>query len=149
MSIRAYAQERIQKLDLSGGPKSWSDLWHIRLPLEAVEDPYRATTREDVLALMQVHEELARAVAALPQAYQLFILIDEHSYRDNAVYFHTANPNGTPFPLSIPSTGALAAAAAELCSPLTERNWRVVVHHIDGVAYYHAYDPAIGLPLTR
>jgi len=149
VSYRSYVRKRIEKLDLSGGPKSWFDLWHIHLPENAVDDPYRPTNKQDVLDLMQIYDEMRSALAKFTKAYQLFILIDENCYRENAVYIHTENPNRTPFPLRIHSSGELSLRSLEICAPLTELNWSVFLYDAGEAPLCYAYNSAIGVPLIQ
>lgn len=82
----------------------------------------------------------------LSAPYQLFILIDPLRYRENAVYLHTANPNGTPFPLRIEEDHEVELDV-ELCTPLIEREMNVLKKVTDDGPLYYAFDRSIGRPL--
>lgn len=78
--------------------KKWCDLWHTHVDWDGIGNKSWVDRRKHVNALLRM---LCRARLELAQASlpcQLFVTIYPHSSADDAIYLHTANPNGTPFP---------------------------------------------------
>lgn len=78
--------------------KQWCDLWHQHFDWDGVGDegwrPRRAYVSALLNALARARLELRNAA----QPCQLFATIHPKSSMDDALYVHTPNPNGTPFP---------------------------------------------------
>jgi hypothetical protein len=87
----ARAKRALDQRDYAG----WFDLWHLHLDWKAKgnrsgED--RAAVAKFTYMLLNHAESLAHG-----RAIQVFATICEDT-GDNAVYLHSANPHGTPFP---------------------------------------------------
>jgi hypothetical protein len=81
------------------GPKQWCDLWHQHFDWKGFGDKGWLHRRRHLTALLvalsRARQELTNA--AIP--YQVFASLHLNDSGSDAIYVHTENPNGTPFPI--------------------------------------------------
>ena len=105
------ASARIAELD----PRGWFDLWHTHLDWNSKANrDGRQVARRLVRLLGQAHERMKSRESAV----QVWATVCE-STGDSAVYVHSENPNGTPFPHDFGDVmwGQTAAEVREAVSP--------------------------------
>lgn len=71
--------------------------------------------------LCRARLELAHA----SQPCQLFVTIYPHSATDDAIYLHTANPNGTPFPHQFADSSVVASLPPLLAGRINLEHYQV------------------------
>lgn len=81
--------------------KQWCDLWHQHFDMDAVGDGSWRLRRLHISALMQALGHARRELQAQGQRHQLFACINIGESGQDALYVHTENPNGTPFPCEL------------------------------------------------
>ena len=89
------------RVDLAA--KGWCDLWHTHFDWNSFGNLSWVHRRRHLNVLLRA---LNRARAELSTATcpnQLFALIHPGSSADDAIYVHTANPNGSEFPCVFPN----------------------------------------------
>jgi hypothetical protein len=81
------------------GAKQWCDLWHQHFDWKGFGDTGWLHRRRHLSALLVA---LSRARQELTNAgipYQVFASVHPNDSGSDAIYVHTENPNGTPFPI--------------------------------------------------
>jgi hypothetical protein len=81
-------------------PAGWYDLWHDHPDWDAEgneTDEHRSVVASETIRLMKL---LEGRLAKRPEPWQVFASFATATIEDAAVYVHTPNPNGTPFPHS-------------------------------------------------
>jgi hypothetical protein len=145
----AKEKAAVDRLDLSGGPNSWFDLWHIHIDWSG-EGNKDWETRQKLLAeLLELYSYLKLRLKTFEQPFHLFIVLDGIDSGQDAVYVHTANPNNhAPFPLLIPHDPSLRPAprVEEYISSLGME--MLAYNTTDGPVFY-LFDPGVGVPLGR
>lgn len=84
------ALERIAKLDMT----SWFDFWHEHPDFKVRANRAKPMVATLTYSLLKKTESLASTRA---QPIQIWATLCENT-GDNAIYVHSPNPNGTPFP---------------------------------------------------
>ena len=84
-------------IDLREG--NWFDLWHEHFDWEGYGEFSVRHRREHLAAMFVAFERAVRQLAGFKGPAQVLISIAPQHLSDNdALYVHTPNPNGTPFP---------------------------------------------------
>ena len=91
-----FAKARQYCVDLPA--KQWCDFWHEHFDWCGYGNHSHADRRRHLRALFMAFERATRELAAQPMPHQLFLNISRRDAGCDALYVHTANPNGTPFP---------------------------------------------------
>jgi len=91
--MKKKAQQCFNGLDSSG----WFDYWHCHIDWEGKGDT-RPENREAAIALgfeiLKIAEDF---ISSVPGPIQCWWFVHKHAWED-AVYLHSPNENGTPFP---------------------------------------------------
>jgi hypothetical protein len=80
--------------------KNWCDLWHQHFDWEGFGDRGWVHRRKHVGVLLGALRRARVELSEHKEPYQLFALIYPHSSAEDAIYVHTPNPNGSPFPIA-------------------------------------------------
>jgi hypothetical protein len=91
----------IENFDFSGGENSWFDLYHIHIDDIGLGNKSWKSRKQHLDALFMVADKIEDKLRSYPNAFQYWIEISERDSREDAIYIHTTNPNGTLFPTSI------------------------------------------------
>lgn len=91
----------VESLDFSGGNQSWFDLYHIHVDGTGFGNKSWRSRKQHLDALFRIAGRVEAKLANLPVEFQYWIQVSECDSSEDAVYIHTANPNGTEFPISI------------------------------------------------
>lgn len=98
---RYYARlrERAATFSVDLGPASWYDLWHTHFDWRGHSHGSGRARRAHLDALFTAFRRVLVQAADSTIAVQVFVSIasDRESEQD-ALYVHTPNPNGSPFP---------------------------------------------------
>lgn len=130
-------------LDFSGGPKSWFDLWHYH-PTE--QKHCKLSLEKQINILITEFRKLQQRLSEYQNPYQTWILLDVNSCIENAVYIHTENPNGSPFPINFTDEAEETKdkAIRKYIEDLGYRSFSQM--HEDGPLIF-IYDENVGLPI--
>jgi hypothetical protein len=125
--------------------KQWCDLWHQHFDWRGYGNHSHADHRHHLRALFLAFERARRELATQPIPHQIFLYISAGDAGSNALYVHTANPNGTPFPRAFSGVRELRHVPGllrGLCN--TEHYWIGSEHTNDGLWYIiQARDPTM------
>ena len=90
-------------------PKQWCDLWHTYVDWEGQGNASWRERRRYLSALLLMLARARKELRQYGKPYQVFALVYPRSSADDALYVHTPNPNGTPFPCEHTDAKRLAA----------------------------------------
>ncbi|MBI2894135.1 MAG: hypothetical protein HYY06_11340 [Deltaproteobacteria bacterium] len=138
------------------GPGSWWDLWHYHADWPGWGNVRWSYRLAHLRALAIVFRKVIDAMASIPTPFQTWVLLDVDDAGQDAVYIHSPNPNGSPFPLPTGGVWESAGIVHELMTVLlpglelrvNRRSWRV--EDEDGSRLrtaYLVYSPVAGTPL--
>lgn len=91
----------IEKLDFSGGDNSWFDLYHIHIDNSGLGNKSWKSRKQHLDALFRIAQKIEDRLSNYSKDFQYWIEISENDSYEDSIYIHTANPNGTEFPISI------------------------------------------------
>ncbi len=127
MKLARRVDETAEWLDPSG----WYDLWHDHPDWDAEgneTDEHRSVVAAETIRLLHLLEE---RLSARSDPYQVFASLATATSEDAAVYVHTPNPNGTPFP-HVFDGFVSAAGTPSWLSPHLESPQYVVLEGLSG-----------------
>jgi hypothetical protein len=93
------------KLDFSGGPGSWFDLWHTHVDWDGKGNKDWKTRKKYLREILEMFDEFKRDLQTYPYDFQLWIIVDENDSAQDSVYIHTKNPNVENFPIKLKADG--------------------------------------------
>ena len=116
---RAYYRELMHKsrnFEVRMDQKHWCDLHHEHFDMRGKGDGGRVARTRHLNALLRALRRARIDLSLQSQPFQLFAYIDIKNSGNDALYVHTPNPNGTPFPspieeVSTPAGGPPVLAA--------------------------------------
>jgi len=103
------ARRSVERLDVHG----WFDLRHTHIDWKSIGNRHMETRAEVARQTYALLRHAERHFLARTAALQIFATICEDT-GSNAVYVHSANPNGTPFPQAFPGADWNVALPPEL-----------------------------------
>jgi hypothetical protein len=85
------------KLDL-GGPNDWYDFWHYHFDWRGQGNKTGRERNEHLKATFTAFEKVLEQLKNYRKPYQVWLSFAAHNSYQNALYFHTPNPNQDNFP---------------------------------------------------
>lgn len=92
------AQDKVQHFQLDVNEQDWYDLWHLHLDMQGEGNVSEEKHREFIAAHLELFRRLQAQVGSFSKPWQSWIAIDPNDSAQDAVYFHTPNPNHDNFP---------------------------------------------------
>lgn len=133
--IKRYLAEReritldnIEKLDITG----WFDLWHAHPDFKMKGNKARNMVAEVTYSLLNKMELLA---LKREEPIQLWATLRENT-GDNAIYMHSKNPNGTPFPYAFEGVEWGVAEPPEAAGLIDNTHEIGKIEYEDEVVYF-------------
>lgn len=138
------------KLDFSGGPKSWFDLWHTHVDWDGEGNGDWEKRKQFINELLNLYEEYKIKLKEYPLDFQLWITIDDSDSGQDAVYIHSKNPNSDNFPINVPGNSKIRTQNKELKVFLKNSSLEIIKYEPeDGSGdIYYLYDKKIGIKLN-
>jgi hypothetical protein len=91
--------EQAKHFVLDGSEASWYDLWHTHVDWDGVGNDSKETRAIALRALFVMFDRALSQTKAWTKPANVWVLFVPGNAEDDALYVHTANPNGsTPFP---------------------------------------------------
>lgn len=137
----------MNKLDFSGGPNSWFDLWHTHFDWEGDGNKSWKKRVAYLEELLKQYQSLKKKLSTYPKEYQLWIAIYELDSSQDAVYIHTKNPNADNFPLKVKGDKHIKTKNKDLRKFLEEANFELIRFKVDGGDVYELFQRNVGIPL--
>jgi hypothetical protein len=135
-------------LDLSGGPKSWFDLWHTHADWDGKGNNDWGARKNALNQLFETFNSLKLRLRKYPHAFQLWIMIDEGDSGNDSVYVHTKNPNAENFPVKIEIDRKITIKDKDLKQFVDSLDFeKIRVQTSDGDIYY-LFGKHIGISLV-
>ncbi len=97
-SLSSNAHYKAQHFQLDVGEQDWYDLWHLHLDMEGEGNTSEEIHREFIAAHLELFQRLQVQAMKFSNPWQSWIAIDPSDAAQDAVYFHTPNPNHDNFP---------------------------------------------------
>jgi len=141
-------EKLFKHLDLSGGEKSWFDLWHTHADWKGDGNNDWLTREKFIGELVDFYMDLKSKMKDFPRDYQLFILIIEEDSSQDSVYIHSKNPNDDNFPLKITKAENFVVKDRKLKNYIDSLAFTVIPFIYDNEQQYYLYDNKAGIPLT-
>jgi hypothetical protein len=88
-------------LDFSGSEHSWFDYYHLHIDNIGLGNRSWKARKHHLDALFDLAVKVEAKLQHYPKDYQYWIEIDEKDSVEDAIYIHTQNPNGSPFPIKL------------------------------------------------
>ena len=103
----------------------WCDLYHQHFDMPGKGNEGRVHRTRHLNALLTALCRARIELAQLEQPHQLFAYVDLKNSGNDALYVHTPNPNGTPFPSPIEAVSTPAAAPPLLAARIDSSRYEV------------------------
>ena len=99
---KLYRRAEEFHIDL-GGLDDWYDLWHVHFDWYGRGNKKGKARAEHIKALFTAFENILNQTKTYQKPYQTFLSFNETDSSQDAIYFHTPNPNETNFPYTFES----------------------------------------------
>jgi hypothetical protein len=116
--------------------KSWFDMWHRHIDWEGDGILSRQHRTFELWALFKTLHRFEHETRHMRERCQVFVYVNEHTPGNDAVYVHTPNPNGTPFPYVPQVDRWLTATPVWLARHVCLERYVLGVRTSDGERYY-------------
>jgi len=129
MHDRAYYRKLRRKAEgfrVNLAAKTWCDLWHEHFDWDGKGNDGWLARRKHLRALLAALRRARAELRSSSQPHQLFALVHPRSSGDDAVFVHTPNPNGTPFPHEFAGYRAVPALPPLLAGRVDRSLYRVL-----------------------
>lgn len=121
---RLMKKSRSYVVDLAS--KQWCDFDHTHLDWEGKGNEGRVHRVRHLNAHLRALRRARVELLSHPTPYQLFAVIDLSASEDDAIYVHTANPNGTVFPAEFDSAYQEASPPPLLACRVDRSHFKVL-----------------------
>ena len=139
--------QKAQTFSLSLGGGGWFDAWHYHADWPGYGNLGWRHRKLHIEALCLVFRNISLQVADSSSPYQLWLYLDLQDAGQDAVYFHTPNPNQANFPMVLPNVtwgfSELEQLLAQWLAPLP---LRAGIGVWEGNQQFYVYSMAHGHP---
>jgi len=133
----ARLKERAATFEVDLGPLQWYDLWHQHFDWHEYAQRCHRYRRQHLEALFTAFRRVLQQASEAGRPVQVFVSIaPESEPGQDALYVHTPNPNGTPFPHSFERVNWQAAPPMFIRSFVDEEPWEVGALEQDGSTWW-------------
>lgn len=122
--FKLQREARSFRVDLAR--KQWCDHWHTHFDWDGFGNMGWAHRRRHLNALLVALGRARRELATCGMPCQLFATVHPRSSTDDAVYVHTENPNGSPFPLDFGYATPLSVLPPLLSGKVSSNHYSVL-----------------------
>lgn len=152
-------QRRIEAHRFETDPAAWWDLWHTHVDWRGRGNGSWSCRLDYLHLLAAWYAKISAWGAATKRPFQSWIALHEEDAGQDAVYLHTPNPHGTPFPwiaCTLPDPDSPLRATFERLLPDLElrfaRRTGAVVDEIEGTTHasciHLIWSPSVGASLA-
>lgn len=120
--LRRKLAKDLPSLDARQLPDNYGDLWHWHPESEGYGNLSAGFRRKQVALLLSTLVAHRETLQLRFKDLQTFVLLAPSS-RDDALYVHTPNPNGTPFPLRVEGLRRSVELERTLATWWPEQEW--------------------------
>jgi len=137
LSAWAFRDVLIQEMSKKSPDfSSWFDLWHRHLDWEGDGDLTRQHRNLALWALFKTLHRFEQETRSVRERCQVFACIHEQEPGSDAIYVHTPNPNGTPFPYEPQVDTWLARAPSWLAGRISLERYDLGMSEHEGKKSY-------------
>jgi hypothetical protein len=105
--------------------KHWCDLYHEHFDWDGKGNASKTDRVKHLNALFRALRRTRVELSTYGRPYQLFAYIDLDNSANDALYVHTPNPNGTPFPNPIESISVVVQAPPVVAARINVAEYEV------------------------
>jgi len=105
--------------------RQWCDLYHEHFDWDGKGDENRFHRARHLNALFRALRRARVELAGCNQPYQLFAYVDLKNSTNDALYVHTPNPNGSPFPSPIERISVVAQAPPLIMAKINAKYYEI------------------------
>lgn len=141
--------DKITWLDFNDD-NTWFDNWHLHFDWHGYGNTSFKRRKPHLDKLFRHFDLLEEKTRALKIDFQLYAVLYEWSSYDDALFLHTANPNGSEFPLELENPiKDNILKNAPLCDYITALTSYEKLFFDEEEPYCVLYKEGIGVPLAR
>jgi hypothetical protein len=133
----AMALAKAAHFTVSIGEEDWYDLWHTHPDWEGDGNASLDARQPFLSALFTMLDRLRRQSASFAKPSQVWALVNEDDSANDAVYFHTRNPNADNFPVDFDFLDFQASVPAWLDAHVDHGIYRVGAALREGQMEYY------------
>jgi hypothetical protein len=122
------------KLDL-GGPNDWYDFWHHHFDWRGQGNKSERERNEFLKATFSAFENVLEQLKEYKEPYQVWLSFAANDSYQDALYFHTPNPNQNNFPY-LYDDFVWSSESPALLAPHMKSEYEVGVAQFDGITWY-------------
>jgi hypothetical protein len=130
-------QSDAESFVLDVGEDEWYDLWHTHVDWDGIGNESLEARRLHLKALFTVFERIQTQVRNYPHPYQTWVVVDEADSSQDAVYFHTKNPNTDNFPIDFSFVDWNVVCPQMLVEFVDSNRYEVGWSEYEGVVSYY------------
>jgi hypothetical protein len=97
-NLSSISHSKTQEIKLELGEKDWYDFWHIHLDMNGDGNSSEEKHREFIIENLTLFQNFREQANNFKKSWQCWIVIDPTDSSQDAIYFHTENPNHDNFP---------------------------------------------------
>jgi len=142
-------KETIDKLDFSGGKKSYFDFWHLHVDFAGDGNKDWETRKKFLDEQLKAFAYLKTKLDVYPHQFQIWICIDEEDSSQDGVYIHSPNPNSEYFPHTVEDNKNMKIKSNSLRDYITNSGLSVIRSTNLDTNYYFLFDETFGVSLTK
>ncbi len=120
-TLRHKAEEFHTSLN---GPDDWYDLWHTHFDWYGRGNKKAKARAEHIKALFTAFEKLLNQTKTYQKPYQAFLSFCDTDSSQDAIYFHTPNPNKNNFPYTFEGV-EWGVTVPSFLSPFMKDNYEI------------------------
>ena len=139
----------IDKLDFSGGHRSYFDFWHLHVDFDGDGNKNWKTRKKFLDEQLKAFDYLKTKLVDYPHKFQLWIGVDEEDSSQDGVYLHSPNPNNEYFPHIVDNDETIDFKSNELRDYVNNCGLNVIKSKSLDTNYYLLFDKSFGIPLTK
>jgi hypothetical protein len=139
----------IDKIDFSGGERSFFDFWHLHVDFDEDGNKDWKSRKKYLDEQIKAFYYLKTKLVNYPHSFQLWIGIDEDDSSQDGVYIHSPNPNNDYFPHLVDNDEKINFKSLELRDYLINSGLTLIKSTNLDTNYYFLFDKSFGTPLTK
>jgi hypothetical protein len=129
-------EREVREFQLELGEHDWYDLWHLHLDFDGNGNISRDEHRKYISLALELLNRIEGQAKVISRPWQSWIIINPSDSSEDAVYFHTPNPNKDNFPYDFSEIGWEIDIPSLLDGLITVEKHLVGEYVFDGMQYY-------------
>ena len=131
--VRTLRVEEKKRLPVFDG---WFDMWHTHVDWDGDGSTSRIYRQAQLRTLFRLFRRIRAVAKSKRMSVQVFALVTESEPGQDAVFIHSANPNGTPYPYLPPALCWLDSLPSWLAPHVALERYQVGLQLFNGKKSY-------------